>query len=68
MAINRVKNRVVNLYQEEHPVSRVYYKDKLVWIYKYPSEEPIIKIILSCFYNGYWIDEYPWTDDTPWTD
>ena len=24
--------------------------------------------ILSCFYNGYWIDDYPWTDDTPWTD
>jgi len=25
-------------------------------------------IILSCFANGYWIDEYPWTDDLPWTD
>ena len=22
----------------------------------------------SCFYNGYWKDEYPWTDDLPWKD
>ena len=24
--------------------------------------------VLYCYYNGYWIDEYPWTDDTTWTD
>ena len=22
----------------------------------------------SCFFNGYWLDEYPWTDELPWTD
>ena len=26
------------------------------------------EMILSCYYNGYWIDEYPWTDETPWQD
>ena len=26
------------------------------------------EMVLSCFYNGYWIDEYPWTDDMPWQD
>jgi hypothetical protein len=30
-------------------------------------DEIIIKI-LSCYYSGYWTDEYPWTDDTSWTD
>ena len=25
-------------------------------------------MILSCYYNGYWIDEYPWTDETAWKD
>lgn len=25
-------------------------------------------ISASCYYNGYWIDEYPWTDDTSWMD
>lgn len=68
MALIKRKKQVVNLYQEERPVSRIYYKNKLVWIYKFPEDNPIIDIILSCYYNGYWMDEYPWTDDTPWTD
>lgn len=25
-------------------------------------------IILSCYSNGRWIDEYPWLDNYPWTD
>ena len=33
-----------------------------------PDEPENPEIILSCYFNGYWIDEYPWTDDTPWTD
>jgi len=24
-------------------------------------------ILMSCYANGYWIDEYSWTDNTPWT-
>lgn len=40
----------------------VYTQGQKVW----PEDSQIDKI-LSCFYNGYWIDEYPWTDNTPWT-
>lgn len=47
------------------PVIAVYTHGQLIWPIK---TEPIIDVILSCYYNGYWIDEYPWTDDTPWTD
>ena len=57
----------------------VYMRGRLIW---YPTWHPKDKnsdhpsegddneddIILSCYYNGYWIDEYPWTDETPWTD
>ena len=50
----------------------VYMRGRLIWpiIPKdYPSEDdPSEDTILSCYYNGYWIDEYPWTDETPWTD
>lgn len=46
-------------------VLSVYFNGSRMW----PREIiPIIDDILSCYYNGYWIDEYPWTDDTPWTD
>ena len=24
--------------------------------------------MLSCYSNGYWIDEYPWDDNLTWTD
>ena len=53
----------------------VYMRGRLIW---YPTkdkendnpqgDDDKDDIILSCFYNGYWIDEYPWTDETPWTD
>ena len=55
----------------------VYMRGRLIW---YPTkdkendnpppqeDDKEDDIILSCFYNGYWIDEYPWTDETPWTD
>ena len=41
-------------------IERVYHGHKLVWS-KFLET-------LSCYFNGYWIDEYPWTDDTPWKD
>ena len=45
------------------PVLAVYINKKLIW-----PQKKISDIILSCYYNGYWIDEYPWTDDNAWTD
>jgi hypothetical protein len=52
---------VIGIYKQAIPVIAVYTRGQLVW-------PDIDDIILSCYYNGYWIDEYPWTDDTPWTD
>ena len=54
----------------------VYMRGRLIWYptkdkeNDHPSEEDDNgdDIILSCYYNGYWIDEYPWTDETPWVD
>ena len=54
-------NSVDGIYIKNTPVSAVYVGKELVW-------PDILDVILSCYYNGYWIDEYPWTDDTPWTD
>ena len=54
------------------PISKIYLARTVLWEKQKPQEEPIedptITEILSCYHNGYWIDEYPWTDDTPWTD
>lgn len=47
-----------------HNILAVYMRGRLIWSPKEDNEETI----LSCYYNGYWIDDYPWTDDTPWTD
>lgn len=48
------------------PVLAVYINGQLVWPEEKPEPGPIV--ILSCYNNGYWIDEYVWTDDTPWVD
>lgn len=53
------------MYIQNIPIVKVYYGKQLQWELK---KEPPITEILSCYYNGYWIDEYPWTDDTSWTD
>ena len=50
------------------PIIAVYYKQlnrDIVQVWPDKDITPI-DIILSCFYNGYWNDQYPWTDDTPW--
>jgi hypothetical protein len=65
MGINIKNKGVKSIYYSSLPVIAVYTRGQLIWPIK---TEPIIDIILSCYYNGYWIDEYPWTDDTPWTD
>ena len=59
----RINNRNVSAIRiNGNNVSSVYVNGLRIW------PDDIIGIILSCYYNGYWIDEYPWTDDTPWTD
>lgn len=55
---------VLDIRFRDIPVIAVYINGQLVW----PEGEPGPVVILSCFYNGYWIDEYVWTDDTPWVD
>jgi hypothetical protein len=52
---------VDKIYYQGRPIIYVYTKGRKIW-------PDALDIILSCYYNGYWIDEYPWTDDTPWTD
>ena len=67
-------NKVGELFLGKIPIIEVYYKRKFnaiekIWDNKNSSPiMPIIDEILSCYYNRYWIDEYPWTDDTPWAD
>lgn len=57
--------------QGDIPIIAVYYKQakrKIEQLWPEEDSSPIIDIILSCYHNGYWMDEYPWTDDTSWTD
>lgn len=60
MGIRINGSKVPAIYYTTIPVLAVYTNGQLVW--------PEDTLILSCYYNGYWIDDYPWTDDTPWTD
>lgn len=61
--IRRNNSKIIAMYINGQRVLSVYTQGQLVW----PENEIIDNDdILSCFYNGYWIDEYPWTDDTPW--
>ena len=54
---------VQSIYLGTIPILSIYKGSQLLW-----PMSPIIDKILSCYYNGYWIDDYPWTDDTSWTD
>ncbi len=59
--------KVIDAIINGRKIKAIYTMGYLVW----PKDYQIIDgddEILSCYYNGYWIDEYPWTDDTPWTD
>ena len=53
------------MYIQNVPITKVYLSKNVVW--ELQVDEPVTEI-LSCYFNGYWIDEYPWTDDTSWTD
>ena len=48
------------------PMISVYINGQLVWPERTIPDTP--EQTLSCFFNGYWIDDMPWTDDTPWMD
>lgn len=58
-------NYLLDAYYGNIKILSIYRNGELLWPIK---PDPIIDEILSCYYSGYWIDEYPWTDDTPWTD
>ena len=60
MGIFNNDKSVSAIHFQDKSVSFVYYMDRLIW-----SVEDVIQ---SCFYNGYWIDDYIWTDDVCWTD
>lgn len=64
--IKQNNNEIVALHINGHDIKAIYMRGRLIWALKEESSE--ILDILSCFNNGYWIDEYPWTDETPWTD
>lgn len=63
-------HEITGVYSGSKDIVAVYKGLKLVWskVQQGGPEEPTVPTILSCYYSGYWIDEYPWTEDTPWTD
>ena len=60
--IQTYRGPVIAMYVNGQRILSAYTQGQKIW----PDE--IINEILSCYYSGYWIDEYPWTDDTPWKD
>ena len=51
---------VTGIYVGRIDVSAVYRGLILVW--------SKLGQIMSCYGNGYWIDEYPWADNDAWMD
>ena len=47
------------MYINGQKILSVYTQGQLVW----PED---ITEVLSCFSNGYWVDEYPWIDNVSW--
>lgn len=59
----KLENKEIQaLHINGYPVLSIYMLGQLIW----PPETD--KTILSCYSNGYWIDEYPWIDDNTWLD
>lgn len=56
--INR--HNITGVYGGHREITRVYSGLKLVW--------SKLTEIMSCYSNGYWIDQYPWIDDAFWKD
>ena len=57
-AIHINQRSIGSIYHNGRAIKSVFEGKRLVWT----SDSQI----LSCYANGYWIDEYPWTDNTPW--
>ena len=55
-------NKLIAMYRNGQRILAVYTQGSLMW------PEEIINEILSCFSNGYWLDEYPWADNDTWVD
>lgn len=51
---------VLAVFRDTEAVLRIMLNGEKIW--------PLVEDVLSCFAQGYWIDDYPWTDDTPWKD
>lgn len=68
MAIKKNGYDVTKIYWRGFEVLSIYTRGYMIWPEKKEIPEEEATEVLSCFYNGYWMDEYPWTDDTPWTD
>lgn len=58
-------NKILEMHIDGYSILSIYMRGRLIWA---PEQENPDETILSCYFNGYWIDEYPWTDDTSWTD
>ena len=54
---------ITDVYNGSKTIIAVYKGLRLIW-------RKVVDIVdtLSCYFNGYWIDEYPWTDNTGWKD
>ena len=63
--ILKTNTPIIGMYIQSIPITKVYLSKYLVW--EPEKDNPALEI-LSCYYNGYWVDEYPWTDETSWTD
>lgn len=56
-----IKGRYISdIHTNQRSVKAVYINGRRVW--------PKTYLIISCFANGYWEDQYPWTDDKSWVD
>lgn len=58
------QNKITGIYHGKNKVIAVYKGSTLVW----SLQQTVDDDILSCFANGYWIDENPWTDELSWND
>ena len=76
MAIYKNKGKVEIIYYGSLPILALYRganpikfkKDTINPVNPTEPDEPTTGLLISCFANGYWIDEYPWTDEYPWKD
>lgn len=56
-------HEITGIYRGLQDISNVYNGVYLVWT---KDKGPLL--VLCCFSNGHWIDEYPWVDTEVWTD